>query len=64
LAIYEEKRDLVLLGAYQAGSDPRLDRALASIEAIEGFLRQGLDERPTLDQTREALLRLARSSRD
>jgi type III secretion protein N (ATPase) len=64
LAVYEEKRDLVLLGAYQAGSDPRLDRALARIEAIEGFLRQGLDERPTLGETREALLALARGSRD
>lgn len=40
LAIYEAKRDLVLLGAY-GGGDRRLDAALARIDAIEAFLGQG-----------------------
>jgi type III secretion protein N (ATPase) len=40
LALYEDKRDLVLLGAYRAGSDARLDDALRRIDAIESFLRQ------------------------
>ncbi|MCG8555154.1 MAG: FliI/YscN family ATPase [Proteobacteria bacterium] len=59
LAIYEAKRDLVLLGAYKPGSDPRLDRALERIEAIERFLRQRSDETTPYDQTRSALLELA-----
>jgi len=41
LALYEQKRDLILLGAYQAGADPRTDRAIAKIDAITAFLRQG-----------------------
>lgn len=40
LAHYESKRDLVALGAYKAGSDPRLDAAMAKIAAIEAFLKQ------------------------
>ncbi len=60
LAIYEEKRDLVSLGAYQKGSDRRLDAALARIDAIEAFLRQGKDERETLESTIAKLRELAR----
>ena len=45
LAVYEEKRDLVLLGAYKRGNDPALDRALSAIDAIEEFLRQPQHER-------------------
>ncbi len=46
LAAYEESRDLILLGAYQSGSDPTVDLAIEHMPTIDGFLRQGLDERP------------------
>jgi flagellar biosynthesis/type III secretory pathway ATPase len=59
LALYEEKRDLVSLGAYKKGSDPRLDRALAKIDAIEAFLRQGRHERTPFAETVASLGRLA-----
>ncbi len=39
-AAYEANRDLVLMGAYRAGADPLLDRAIAMHEALGGFLRQ------------------------
>ncbi len=55
LAIYEAKRDLVSLGAYERGSDPKLDAALARIDRIEAFLRQGKHERSALEETRAAL---------
>jgi type III secretion protein N (ATPase) len=58
VASYEEKRDLVSIGAYQAGSDPRLDSALAKIDAIEAFLRQGLRESSPVAETRRRLLAL------
>ncbi|HEY1553543.1 MAG TPA: FliI/YscN family ATPase, partial [Kofleriaceae bacterium] len=44
LAIYEEHRDLVTLGAYQAGRDRAVDDAVAAYPAIERLLRQGLNE--------------------
>lgn len=36
----EDNRDLVMMGAYRAGTDPSLDRALAMSEAVDGFLTQ------------------------
>ena len=51
LAVYEAKRDLVLLGAYEPGSDRALDAALARIDALEAFLRQRPEETSALDET-------------
>ncbi len=59
IAHYESKRDLVLLGAYTRGADPRLDAVLAREGAIEAFLRQGPLERAELDDTVARLRGLA-----
>ncbi len=45
LSTYEHNRDLVAIGAYRAGSDPRIDAAIAAHPAIEEFLRQDLGQR-------------------
>jgi flagellum-specific ATP synthase len=42
LATYEHNRDLVAIGAYRAGTDPRIDAAIAAQPAIMDFLRQDL----------------------
>lgn len=59
LAVYEAKRDLVLLGAYERGRDVRLDAALSRIEAIEGFLNQ--EDRDTQCSFDETAAHLARA---
>jgi type III secretion protein N (ATPase) len=51
LALYEDKRDLVLLGAYREGSDPRLDAAIARVPEIEAFLLQRAHERSDFTET-------------
>lgn len=58
LAAYERQRDLILLGAYQRGSDPRTDEAIARIDALEAFLRQGRQETASFAETRQRLLAL------
>jgi type III secretion protein N (ATPase) len=60
LAIYEEHRDLVTLGAYQSGRDPKLDRAITAYPAIERVLRQAKTEAADWDHAISALLTLAR----
>ncbi|MEM9863953.1 MAG: FliI/YscN family ATPase [Myxococcota bacterium] len=55
LAAYEEKRDLITLGAYKKGSDRRVDEAIRRIERIEAFLRQSKHEAAALDATLRAL---------
>ncbi len=58
LGAYEEKRDLVTLGAYARGTDPLVDEALARMPAIEAFLAQGADEISPFPRTVERLLAL------
>ncbi len=41
---YEQKRDLIVLGAYKAGADRLVDEAIAKQGAIEAFLRQAPGE--------------------
>jgi FliI/YscN family ATPase len=59
VAHYEEKRDLVSLGAYRSGSDPLLERILSQWGAIERFLRQPPTEKTTMAETTRALVELA-----
>ncbi len=57
-ALYQRNRDLITLGAYQAGSDPRIDRAIALEPKIAQFLQQGMDEAVSLADSVAALERL------
>ncbi len=41
MAVYARSEDLVRIGAYKAGADPELDRALRAREAVRAFLTQG-----------------------
>ena len=61
LALYRSKEDLVIIGAYQRGTDPDLDRAIERVPAIENFLRQSLNETVPLEQTDAVLLEIGRS---
>ncbi|MGE0773663.1 MAG: flagellum-specific ATP synthase FliI, partial [Sphingomonadaceae bacterium] len=44
-SIYEENRDLILMGAYREGSDPLLDEAIRRYPDMLEFLKQGQKER-------------------
>ena len=55
LATYERARDLITIGAYQAGSDPTLDEAVARLPALEALLRQPPDVWEPFDHTDELL---------
>jgi type III secretion protein N (ATPase) len=55
LALYEDKRDLVLVGAYREGTDPRLDEAIARVPEIEAFLLQREHERSDFSETLSTL---------
>ncbi|MGH8230726.1 MAG: flagellar protein export ATPase FliI [Steroidobacteraceae bacterium] len=47
-ALYEHNRDLITIGAYQRGSDPRIDAAIVRWPQIESYLRQDMRERVDL----------------
>lgn len=55
MATYERERDLLLVGAYEPGNDPRVDEAAAKIDDVEAFLRQAPYEVSDFATTRAQL---------
>ncbi|MFM7973542.1 MAG: hypothetical protein ACKO8U_00620, partial [Pirellula sp.] len=40
MAIYDEHRELIQIGAYRSGSNPQIDRAISLKPIIDAFLQQ------------------------
>ena len=51
LATYRKAEDLINIGAYVKGSNERIDDALAHIEKVNAFLRQGTEEKFSFGET-------------
>jgi type III secretion protein N (ATPase) len=60
MGTYEEKRDLVSLGAYAKGGDKDLDEAILKMPRIEALLKQDAADREPFDKTVEGLLAAVR----
>ena len=58
VASYEANRDLVLMGAYRAGADPQLDRAIAVHTNLVSFLCQPARSTVALEPSIAALAKL------
>jgi len=56
LALYREAEELLNLGAYKHGSNPRLDFAIAHKGEIDAFLKQPVTEYSSFEETLERLL--------
>lgn len=55
LAVLEDSRDLIDLGAYVPGKNPKLDSAIQLQPEITGFLRQQTTEKSSFEETRARL---------
>jgi flagellum-specific ATP synthase len=59
LSVYEKNEDLISIGAYKSGTNPKLDFAIAKIDKINEFLCQGIQENNSyeeiLDKMKEIL---------
>lgn len=55
LASYNDAEDLINIGAYAKGSNPKIDFAISKIDAINAFLCQDYNESTPLQETIEAL---------
>ncbi len=51
LSLYAQNEDLISIGAYKAGTNPKLDYAISKINKINSFLMQKTDENFTLEET-------------
>jgi flagellum-specific ATP synthase len=51
LAVYRKAEDLINIGAYTAGSNPKIDHAIRMIERINAYLRQDIGETVSLAES-------------
>jgi len=58
LATYEDMGELIRLGAYRKGSDPKIDEAIRYYPALERFLSQAREERASMADGYEELQRI------
>jgi flagellum-specific ATP synthase len=56
ISVSKEAEELLSLGAYRKGNNPRLDFALEKTQYINDFLRQTIDEYSSFEETTERLL--------
>ena len=61
LAMYAEAEDLINIGAYVKGSNPKIDYALGKIDAVNDFLKQGIFEKITYEETVRRLVSIFRN---
>jgi flagellum-specific ATP synthase len=60
MAAYAESEDLIQIGAYAAGTNERIDRAIRLNTPITEFLRQARDSSSTLEETLKKLEAIAK----
>ncbi|HOS51969.1 MAG TPA: flagellar protein export ATPase FliI [Fervidobacterium sp.] len=56
MATYNDAKDLIDVGAYKKGTNPKIDKSIQLIDEINAFLRQGIREKMSFDDTVEYLL--------
>lgn len=58
-SLYQQNRDLISIGAYSQGSDPRIDNAIRLQPAMNAFLRQGMRDAISFSDCQQMLGQLA-----
>ncbi|KXZ39767.1 type III secretion system ATPase, FliI/YscN [Alkalithermobacter thermoalcaliphilus JW-YL-7 = DSM 7308] len=58
LAVYKEAEDLINIGAYVKGSNPKIDYSIKKIDQINSFLRQETHEKFEYEQVVKQLLNI------
>ena len=55
MAVYADAEDMIQVGAYQKGSNPAIDEAIAHHDKIETFLQQEVNDPAPIEKTLEQL---------
>lgn len=58
MATFNNAEDLIAIGAYEKGSDPRVDQSVALKPVIDSFLQQGIFETTGFDETQKLLMEI------
>ena len=63
MAVYNDAKDLIDIGAYKSGSDQKIDKAIEVIDDINGFLKQEVDEKVDFNKMVERMKKIKRESK-
>jgi len=58
MAVYRESEDLINIGAYEAGSNPKVDEAIARNDEINSYLKQNFTHRSDFENSKTSLLNM------
>jgi flagellum-specific ATP synthase len=58
LSVFQHNEDMINIGAYQKGTSPEVDQAIAYYPRFMEFLRQPFNQPSTLEMSKEALLQV------
>ncbi|MEI7475378.1 MAG: flagellar protein export ATPase FliI [bacterium] len=59
MATYNKNADLINIGAYVKGTDPKIDKSIALIDTINDFLKQSTSDNADYNQTIQTLINIA-----
>ncbi|MFP5386522.1 MAG: FliI/YscN family ATPase [Bacteriovoracia bacterium] len=62
LAAYKESEDLITVGAYARGSNPKVDKAIVIYDDLINLLRQQVEEAFTIEELFDRMLDIARKA--
>ncbi len=62
LAAYKESEDLITVGAYARGSNPKVDKAIVIYDDLINLLRQQVEESYTIEELFDRMLEIARKA--
>ena len=62
MATYEKNADLINIGAYIAGNDPKIDLSIKLNEEINSFLKQSIKEKINFTETVNTLVQISNKS--
>lgn len=58
LSLYTKNEDLISIGAYKAGTNPKLDVAISKIDKVNEFLMQKTDESFSVEESLKIMQRI------
>ena len=58
MALYRENKDLIDVGMYQQGTNPRLDTAIEMMPKINAFLQQRTSDIVSMETTVQTLVEM------
>lgn len=62
LASYKEAEDLITVGAYARGSNPKVDKAISVYDDLINLLRQQVEESSSIEELFDRMLEIARKA--